>query len=65
MIHDRKFLFQIFVRFMQELLKEGKSKEEVVIECTKACIALHVEDKRVCHGVTREFRVGVLYCSTC
>ena len=44
--------------FIQELVVQKKSKNEIAAEITKVCISLHVESTRICQDVTKEFQVG-------
>ena len=49
--------------FIQELVAQKKSKNEIASEVTKVCITFHVESTRICRNVTKEFQVGNVFTS--
>lgn len=46
-----------FVSFARYLVEKGSTQQEIVKFATSACIALKIEDERVCRAVVEEFKV--------
>ena len=51
---------KLLVFTVQDLIKTNASQEDIVKISTAICIDFKIEDKRVCDGITKEFREEVI-----
>ena len=49
---------KLLVMFLQTLVSEGKTQDEIAEIATKTCMELRIEDNRVCLLIIKEFKVS-------
>ena len=48
---------KLVVMLVQSLMAQGKTRDEIAAALTVVCTQLHIEDKRVCDSIIKEFKV--------
>ena len=58
-------LCKVVVGFIQSLVQQNMSKDEIAEELGKLCVDFDIEDKRVCTGIVEEFKVIIMVFDKC